>query len=80
VVADRRRHRPGSGDRHRCSGSTLSAWLRPYSLEHAAKLEQQFEQHGPGEAMVTLTLNDDGYLRSYNGARLDLGLPLPPEG
>jgi hypothetical protein len=58
------------------------AYLReqalPFTLAHAAKIEQQLEQHGPGEAMVTLALNDDVYLRSYNGARLALGLPLPP--
>jgi len=28
--------------------------------------------------MVTLPLTDDVYLRSYNGARLALGFPLPP--
>jgi hypothetical protein len=60
------------------------AYLReqalPYTLAHAAQLEQQLETHSPAEEMVTLALNDDVYLRSHNWARLDLELPLPPEG
>jgi hypothetical protein len=36
------------------------------------------EQHAPDETMVTLSLTDDVYLRSYNGARLRLGIPLRP--
>jgi hypothetical protein len=35
------------------------------------------EQHAPDETMVTLSLTDDVYLRSYNWARLRLGIPLP---
>jgi hypothetical protein len=29
--------------------------------------------------MVTLSLTDDVFLRSYNWARLQLGIPLPPD-
>jgi hypothetical protein len=32
-----------------------------------------------GEADVTVTLRDDGNVRSCNYARLKLGIPLPPE-
>ena len=34
--------------------------------------------HAADEPMVTLSLTEDVYLRSYNGARLELGIPLPP--
>ena len=50
----------------------------PYMREHADHIERLLERHGPDEAMVTLSLTDDVYLRSYNGARLALGIPLPP--
>ena len=36
------------------------------------------DEHGPGEATVALSLSDDVYLRSYNHARVALGIPLPP--
>jgi len=49
----------------------------PYMLEHADHLERILEQHGPDETMVTLSLTDDVFLRSYNWARLQLGIPLP---
>ena len=49
----------------------------PYMLEHAERLEQQLEQHGPDEATVRLSLTDDVFLRSYNWARVQLGIPLP---
>ena len=48
-----------------------------YMLEHADHLERQLERHGPDEAMVTLSLTDDVFLRSYNWARVQLGIPLP---
>jgi hypothetical protein len=51
-----------------------------YKLEHADQMERQLEQHGPAEATVTLHLTDDVYLRSYNWARWQLGIPLPVEG
>jgi hypothetical protein len=51
----------------------------PYKREHADVLEQQLEQHGPAEATVTLHLTDDVFLRSYNWARVQLGIPLPVE-
>ena len=50
----------------------------PYMREHADHIERLLERHGPDEAMVTLSLTDDVYLRSYNQARLELGIPLPP--
>jgi hypothetical protein len=49
----------------------------PYMREHADQLEQKLDQHPP-DAMVTLSLTDDVYLRSYNWARVQLGIPLPP--
>jgi hypothetical protein len=49
----------------------------PYELEHADHVEQLLEQHAPDQPMVTLSLTDDGYLRSYTWARLRLGIPLP---
>jgi hypothetical protein len=51
----------------------------PYMLEHADHLERLLDQHPP-DAIVRLSLTDDVYLRSYNWARLQLGilLPLPP--
>ena len=50
----------------------------PYMREHADHIERLLERHGPDEPMVTLSLTDDVFLRSYNGARLELGIPLPP--
>ena len=52
----------------------------PYMLEHADDIERILEQHGPDEAVVTLSLTDDVFLRSYNWARLQLGIPLPSDG
>ncbi len=49
-----------------------------YMVEHADRLEQQLEQHGPDEPLVSLAMTDDVYLRSYNWARVELGIPLPP--
>jgi hypothetical protein len=59
--------------------ATLRDSAIPSMLAHADLIEQRLETHGPGEATVTLTLNDDVYLRSYNWARWQLGIPLPPE-
>jgi hypothetical protein len=50
----------------------------PYELDHADWLERRLEDHAPAEATVTLSLTDDVFLRSYNWARLRLGIPLPP--
>jgi hypothetical protein len=50
----------------------------PSMREHADQLEQQLEQHSPDQATVTLHLTDDLFLRSYNWARWQLGIPLPP--
>ena len=49
-----------------------------YRAEHADRIERLLEQHAPDEPMVTLYLTDDLYLRSYNWARVQLGVPLPP--
>jgi len=49
----------------------------PYMLEHANVIEEQLERHGPDESTVRLSLTDDVFLRSYNWARLQLGIPLP---
>ena len=51
----------------------------PYRLEHADHIEHRLEQHGPDEPIVTLSLTDDVYLRSYNWARWQLRIPLPPD-
>jgi hypothetical protein len=51
----------------------------PYMLEHADHLEQQLERHGPDEPTVRLSLTDDVFLRSYNWARVQRGIPLPGE-
>lgn len=49
----------------------------PYMLEHADHLERLVDQHPP-DAVVRLSFTDDVYLRSYNYARVELGIPLPP--
>jgi hypothetical protein len=49
----------------------------PYKMEHADHIERLLEQHGPDEATVRLSLTDDVYLRSFNWARVQLGIPLP---
>jgi len=46
--------------------------------EHADYIERLLERHAADEPMVTLHLTDDGCLCSYNGSRLELGIPLPP--
>jgi hypothetical protein len=46
----------------------------PYMRKHADHLEQRLDQYPP-DAMVSLSLTDDVYLRSFNWARLELGLP-----
>jgi hypothetical protein len=57
--------------------NALRAKGLPSMLEHADHLERQLDQHPP-DAMVRLSLTDDVYLRSYNWARVQLGIPLPP--
>jgi hypothetical protein len=65
------------------TGRVVIAVLRekgiPYMLEHANVIEEQLERHGPDEPMVRLSLTDDEFLRSYNWARVQLGIPPPPE-
>ncbi len=60
------------------STSALPRHREPGARQHADRLERMLDEHGPGEAEVALFLNDDMYLRSYNHARLVLGIPLPP--
>jgi L-ascorbate metabolism protein UlaG (beta-lactamase superfamily) len=50
------------------------------SHEHADHLEQQLQQHASDQAIVTLHLTEDMFLRSSNWARVRLGIPLPVEG
>lgn len=52
----------------------------PHMLDRADALEQQLEQRAPDQAIVTLHLTDDLFLRSYNWARWQLGFPLSVEG
>ena len=49
-----------------------------YMLDHANRIERQLDQHAPDEQIVRLILTDDVFLRSFNWARLQLGIPLPP--
>jgi len=58
--------------------AVLRAKALPYMLEHADHMERLLEQHGPDEAIIRLSLTDDVYLRSYNWARVQLGIPLSP--
>jgi hypothetical protein len=51
----------------------------PSMLEHANVIEEQLERHRPAEPTVRLGLTDDVFLRSYNWARWQLGIPLPPD-
>jgi hypothetical protein len=53
----------------------ISEWL-----EHADRLEQQLEQHGPDEPTVRLRLTDDVFLRSDTWARRQLGIALSAKG
>jgi hypothetical protein len=46
-------------------------------LQHNNHIERLLEQHAPDEAMVRLSITDDVFLRSYNWARWQLGIPLP---
>ena len=43
-------------------------------------MERRLGRHGPGEAIVRLRLTDDVYLRGYNYAGWQLGIPLPADG
>ena len=52
----------------------------PSMLEHADRLEQMLEQHPPDQYVVSLSMNDNLFLRSVNWARWQLGIPLPVEG
>ena len=49
-----------------------------YMLIHADTIERSLDQHPPHPPLVALYLSDDVYLRSFNWARLELGVPLPP--
>jgi hypothetical protein len=83
VLAPRRYPRPVnpitlSGEDWRAVIAVLRAKDLPYMREHADIIERLLERHAADEAMVTRHLTDDVYLRSFNGARLALGIPLPP--
>ena len=47
-------------------------------VDHADSIERQRDQLGPDEPTAALHLTDDVYLRWFNGARVQLGRPLPP--
>jgi hypothetical protein len=51
-----------------------------HMLEHADYLERHLVQHGPGEPTVRLSPTDCVFLRSYNWARVQLGILLPQDG
>ena len=56
------------------------SWRGPsHEREHADHIERQLDQHAPDAPMVALTLSDDAYLRSFTWARVQLGMPLPPD-
>ena len=59
--------------------AVLRAKALPYMLEHADHIERLLEQHPPDPPVVRLSLTDDVFLRSYNWARLQLGIPLPAD-
>ncbi len=59
--------------------AVLRAKALPYMFEHTDSLKQQLKRHGPDEPLVRLWLTDDVFLRSYNWARVQLGIPLPVE-
>ena len=58
--------------------AVLRAKALPSMREHANIIERLLERDGADEPLVTLSLTDDVSLRSSNGARLELGIPLPP--
>jgi hypothetical protein len=59
--------------------AVLRAKALPCMLEQADHIERLLEQHGPDEFPVALSLTYDIYLRSYNWARWQLGIPSPPD-
>ncbi|MDF3043280.1 MAG: hypothetical protein K0Q71_5986 [Thermomicrobiales bacterium] len=58
--------------------AVLRAKALPYIREHAEPIARRLECHAADEPMVTLSLADDVFLRPANGARRELGIPLPP--
>jgi hypothetical protein len=60
--------------------ATLRERALPYMLEHADHIERLLEQHGPAEPTVRLSLTEDVFLRSFNWARVQLGIPLAVKG
>jgi len=58
--------------------AVLRAKALPYIREHAEHIERLLERYAADEPMVTLSLTDNVFLRSDNGARRELGIPLPP--
>jgi hypothetical protein len=50
-------------------------WCAP---QPSGGIERQLDHHPP-DAVLRLSLTDDVFLRSYNWARVQLGIPLPVE-
>jgi hypothetical protein len=48
--------------------------------EHVDCIEQQLEEHAANESLVSLSLPDDIYLRSFTWARVELGCPPSTDG
>jgi len=46
---------------------------------HAARLERMLDATPAGRPTMRMSLSDDLYLRSFNWARLQLGVDLPDE-
>jgi hypothetical protein len=59
--------------------AVLRAKALPSMRENADHIERLLERHGPAEQIVRLSLTDDVFLRSYNWARVELGIPLPAD-
>ena len=69
---------PHSWDDWRAIIAVLREKGLDYMLDHADQLEQLLEHHGPDEPVVTLSMTDDLYHRSYTWARVTVGMPMPP--
>ena len=58
-------------------------WLRSrdiaYSRQHANEIEAKLDETPADQPMVTMSLNDDIFLRSVNWACLALDIPRPTQ-
>jgi hypothetical protein len=61
----------------RTGAPSSPAWAPRVSIydEHAEHLEQHLDQRAPDEPILSLGLTDDVFLRSFNWARWQLGIP-----